>query len=821
MIQTPDTFGAYALERRIAVGGMAEIYKATTKVAGGGERVVAIKRLHKHMSDDPELAQMLVDEARLAVQLQHPNIGQVFDLGSLDGHYFIVMEFIDGVDLMQVLRQCKEKGWRVPPALAIWLMSETLDALEFAHSAVDAHGRPLNVVHRDVSPQNVMVTYNGDVKLVDFGIAKAEAQVMQTQAGIIKGKFYYMSPEQAFGHKLDRRSDVFAAGMVLYELLTGRPAYDDANDFALIRKVRQAEFPAASYYQRDIDPTLERILMASLVRDRNRRIASCKEFADELRSYAYATYDPISRVDVGTYISDLFGKLRPESRMGRTMQRDEFVSNDSSVIFTIVDTFSDQAPTNPEQGHFAEAAFIGDDEAFPHDATSLINPFEVDEPTTLFIREDLDIPGLADASEGDDTSGWAMPRSRGPAPVDASMDTTNVATASSMGIPSPPPRDPGPSNVMPVGPGFDDEVNPFAIPDTLSVPEVRAQDSLVSSRPNAFALPPSPHSGGSAPPSAFPDAGVIPAPSGFGPSPAAIASSKAAFTPPPERTEMMGLGPVFERIGLERMAAQRQKVLVAVIAAAVVFGGLVTVLVISSLGGDPPPEDDGEYFIPEEAAAPEPEPEPAAEPPPPTEVTLELASTPTNARVFLGDDNVGTTPLALPGLEVGRAYVVRLELEGRETWSQSITVAAQNDPLEITLVEAVAGVLQIVTEPAGLKVDLDGKPAGESPVTITDLDRGTNHFVVVHKPDGQIHQEVVTWKDDEEPAKTINIRISDVTDAALPEAAPVVEEEPKKKAPKKKRKKRRRKRKKKSVVLDPFAGSGSTSKSKKLDPWSP
>jgi serine/threonine protein kinase len=811
MIQTPDTFGAYALERRIAVGGMAEIYKATTRVAGGGERVVAIKRLHKHMSDDPELAQMLVDEARLAVQLQHPNIGQVFDLGSLDGHYFIVMEFIDGVDLMQVLRQCKEKGWRVPPALATWLMIETLDALEFAHSAVDANGRPLNVVHRDVSPQNVMVTYGGDVKLVDFGIAKAEAQVMQTQAGIIKGKFYYMSPEQAFGHKLDRRSDVFAAGMVLYELLTGRPAYDEANDFELIRKVRQAEFPAASYYQHDIDPTLERILMAALARDRNRRIASCKEFADELRAYARATYDPISRIDVGAYVSDLFGKPRPEARAGRTMRRDEFVSNDSSVIFKVsADALSDLAPTNPEQGggHFAESAFLGDDEAFPHDATSVINPFEVDEPTTLFNRDDLDDPGLFDVSEGDDTSGWSMPRSRGPAPVDASMDATNVATASSMARA-------GAS--VDAAPSFSDEGNPFAIPDTLSVPEVRAQDALVSSRPNAFALPPSPR----ATPSAFPDDGVLPAPPGFGPSPAAIASSKAAFTPPPERTAMMGLGPVLERIGLERMAAQRQKVLVAAIAAAVVFGGLIAVIVISALGGDPPAEGDGEYFVPEEAAAPEPEapPEPEAAPPAPTEATLELASTPSNARVYLDDASVGTTPLALPDLEVGRAYVVRLELDGRETWSQSITVAAQNDPLEITLAERVAGVLQVVTEPAGLKVDLDGKPAGESPVTVTDLDRGTNHFVVVHKPSGQIHQEVVTWEQDEEPAKTINIRIADATDAALPEATPVTEEEKPKKKKRKKRRRKKRKKKKTSGLLDPFAGT--KSKSKKLDPWNP
>ncbi len=332
MIEVGQNFGKYRLIDRMAVGGMAEIFKAVAPGADGYERTVAIKRLHRSICDDPELTGMLVDEARISVMLDHPNIARVFDLGSIDGQFFIVMEFIDGVDCHDVLEEMRNRREFVPVPAALHIISETLGALHYAHRKVGPDGQPLNIVHRDVSPQNVMVGFDGGIRIVDFGIAKAKTRAQTTQAGVIKGKFYYMSPEQAVGGHIDHRADIYSAGMVLYEMITAVSPYESVGDAELLRAVRAASFPPPSYYRQDLDPELERIVMTALQRDPNRRFQSAQDFRYAIDDYSRRVYPPVNhREQIAHFISNLFG--RPISDNMVPMDRQNFATGEDSMIF--------------------------------------------------------------------------------------------------------------------------------------------------------------------------------------------------------------------------------------------------------------------------------------------------------------------------------------------------------------------------------------------------------------------------------------------------------------------------------------------------------
>src|SRR5438067_12165066 len=232
-------FGSYRLQRRLARGGMAEVFLARLVGVEGFERRVAIKRILPHLSDSEEFRAMFLDEARLAAQLTHPNIVHIYDFGKVDDYYFIAMEYVDGVDIGRIIRRAKERP--VPFELAARILADTCAGLDFAHKAVDAVGRKLDVVHRDVTPQNVLVTYDGAVKLVDFGIAKAQFAAGRTRPGVVKGKYAYMSPEQVEGRSLDGRSDVFSAGICLYELITGLPLVRRDDIVASMREIRDGK----------------------------------------------------------------------------------------------------------------------------------------------------------------------------------------------------------------------------------------------------------------------------------------------------------------------------------------------------------------------------------------------------------------------------------------------------------------------------------------------------------------------------------------------------------------------------------------------------
>ncbi len=304
-------FGPYRLVQQIAVGGMAEIHLAKTHGIAGFEKYVALKMIHPNFSQDSHFIQMLIDEAKITVQLQHVNIAQTFDLGRVGDTFYITMEYVDGVDLYKLLRRSSELDRVFPIALCAFIGKEVASGLDYAHRKRDHNGRPLRIVHRDVSPQNVLISYAGEVKLVDFGIAKATMRARQTAAGVIKGKYYYMSPEQAWGEPLDHRTDIFSAGILLYETLTGQMLYLDEDLHKLLDKVRRAEIPPPSTLRSDIPPQLDAIVMRALSKQPEGRYSSAADMAHELERFLHA-YAPVFTANkVSTWIAEVIGQPAP------------------------------------------------------------------------------------------------------------------------------------------------------------------------------------------------------------------------------------------------------------------------------------------------------------------------------------------------------------------------------------------------------------------------------------------------------------------------------------------------------------------------------
>jgi len=285
-------FGPYRLVRQIAVGGMAEIHLAKTRGIAGFEKFVALKMIHPNFAMDEQFIQMLIDEAKIAVQLQHVNIAQTFDLGRVGDTYYITMEYVDGADLYKILRRGSEQDLDMPLDVCAFAAKEMATGLDHAHRKRGMDGQPLGIVHRDVSPQNVLISHAGEVKLVDFGIAKATMRARQTQVGVIKGKYYYMSPEQAWGDPLDHRSDVFSCGIVLYEMLTGQMLYLEEDLQKLLDMVRRANIAPPTRLRRDIPPQLERIVMHALQKSPADRYQSAADFATDLERFLH-TYSPV------------------------------------------------------------------------------------------------------------------------------------------------------------------------------------------------------------------------------------------------------------------------------------------------------------------------------------------------------------------------------------------------------------------------------------------------------------------------------------------------------------------------------------------------
>jgi serine/threonine protein kinase len=284
-MRQPTKFGKYLLLERIAVGGMAEVFVAKAFGIAGFERLLAIKKILPTMGEDEEFISMFVDEARISVQLSHANIVQVLELGKHDENLYIAMEYISGRDVRQLLERFRKREQPLPIPQACLVVAKICEALDYAHRKRDARGQPLGIVHRDVSPQNVLVSFEGEVKLIDFGIAKAESRLQKTQAGILKGKFAYMSPEQVRGLAVDGRSDIFAAGVLLWEALCGEKLFTGESDFAILEKVRNGIVPNPRSVNRAIPEALERVMMKALAVEVKDRYQTASELHDDLMRF--------------------------------------------------------------------------------------------------------------------------------------------------------------------------------------------------------------------------------------------------------------------------------------------------------------------------------------------------------------------------------------------------------------------------------------------------------------------------------------------------------------------------------------------------------
>jgi len=317
-VKSPVKFGKYYLLERISVGGMAEVFKAKSFGEAGFERLVALKRILPSIAEDQEFIAMFVDEAKLAVQLTHPNIAQIFELGKVGDSYFIALEYVAGKDMRAIFERVKKRSEPIMVPMACYMVMKLCEGLDYAHNKKDAAGRSLELVHRDVSPQNILISYDGDVKLIDFGIAKAASKSSKTQAGILKGKFGYMSPEQVRGLQVDRRSDVFAVGICLYELLTNERLFVGESDFSTLEKVRNVEIMPPTTYNKRIPDELEAIVLKALAKHPEDRYRSAMDLHDDLQSFMYTSGNFFARKDLSAYVHKIFA-----DEITRELSRDE------------------------------------------------------------------------------------------------------------------------------------------------------------------------------------------------------------------------------------------------------------------------------------------------------------------------------------------------------------------------------------------------------------------------------------------------------------------------------------------------------------------
>jgi serine/threonine protein kinase len=273
-----ERYGPYQLLERVAVGGMAEVFKAKRTGVEGFEKIVAVKRILPHLSENQEFVGMFVDEAKMVAGLSHPNIVQIFDLGRIEKTYYIAMEYVNGRDLRTIMRRGRERGLRLPIDLALRIGRAVAAALDYAHRRRDDRGRAIGIVHRDVSPQNILISFEGDVKLADFGIAKAATKAADSDRGSLRGKINYMSPEQAWGRPIDQRSDLFSLGIVLYEMITDERVFaQTSTEMGTLELVRQCKFRPPREVSPRVPEDVEKVILKALAREADERYQTAGE----------------------------------------------------------------------------------------------------------------------------------------------------------------------------------------------------------------------------------------------------------------------------------------------------------------------------------------------------------------------------------------------------------------------------------------------------------------------------------------------------------------------------------------------------------------
>jgi serine/threonine protein kinase len=298
----------YRVIKRLEAGGMAEVYLGEAVSVQGFKKKVAIKRVLPHLAQNESFIEMFLDEARLSARLNHTNIVSVFDISKREDTYFLIMEFIDGVNLKRVMESLTKRGQRMRLGEAVHLCIEACRGLSYAHDLTDENGKPLGIVHRDISPPNIMVTRRGEVKLADFGLAKASTQIQTTDPGVVKGKFSYLSPEAANGLEVDARADIFALGIVLWEMLAGKRLFWGENDYATVKLIQKANIPRLAPLNREVDENFEEVLARALARDPRARYQTAREFGEALSDYIFSHRLMVSAYDLANMVESVTGE---------------------------------------------------------------------------------------------------------------------------------------------------------------------------------------------------------------------------------------------------------------------------------------------------------------------------------------------------------------------------------------------------------------------------------------------------------------------------------------------------------------------------------
>ncbi len=335
----------YRVLERLAAGGMAEVFLAESAGIEGFKKQVAIKRVLPALSEKKRFIAMFLDEARLSAHLSHSNVAQVFDIGVGDNAYFIVMEYVDGADLKQIIEYMRKGGGGFSIEAACFIASKICEGLTYAHELRGTDGAPLEIIHRDMSPPNVLITKHGEVKIVDFGLAKATSQLEKSEAGIIKGKFGYLSPEAAQGKDIDHRTDIFAVGIILWEMLAGRRLFYGETDFATVKLVQEAKIPSVRAENPKVPADLEAILVRALAREPAERYASARDLGKDLTTFLYRHGRPVTSYDIADVVRAAVA-LRKKSQPDRASIIDKLIE-EALLEFTSLQDDKGAPPARP------------------------------------------------------------------------------------------------------------------------------------------------------------------------------------------------------------------------------------------------------------------------------------------------------------------------------------------------------------------------------------------------------------------------------------------------------------------------------------------
>jgi serine/threonine protein kinase len=743
--------GRYQVLNKLAQGGMAEIFLAKALGVMGFERLVAIKLIHSQLTRDGEFVKMFIDEARIAMHLSHRNIVQVFDLDKAGDTYFIAMEYVHGVNLYDVYERIASKGRWLDLPLALYIVAEVCKGLHFAHTRLGPDGRPLSIVHRDISPQNVLLSFEGEVKITDFGIAKAAERLHQTTPGIVKGKYAYMAPEILKERPVDGRADVFAAGVLLYELLVGENPYAGATPVATIENVLNKKVPPPSARGAMVSRELDDIAMQALSKDPDTRYRTAAELAEALTEHGLNL--TTARRDIASgdsTVATLLAELFPEKLKRNTTAQPGGLKLPMVVPEPSRDTFpevpaspatSDYQTTDPNQSESLDSTLMNLGPAPAIGGGSRRELYSADdEPSTAL---DLDPSSLYanDRTEGmqavtakpkqpkvdvEAATAKALPAlvdddTRPPVVVDDGLDRTMAHGANrAPARPAPSPSMLGPQPRIQHGP----LVVPVHVPLTVEPPASRSEQLVVpvasKSQLGQPAFSPAPSGHGQASPAPQPNYGGPSAfgapPHGFGgpgpgpayphgppgpalgpgilapapPSPMPFAPSKAAEAPKTSRTWLFaGLALALAALGVVAALAVSQSS----------GGGVVAVPIITRPSG--------------------------------AEVSID------------GVKQASTTPIEAK-LPIGRSHRIELRLRNHKVYTQDLQPLEGLTPSIDVALQPVQGTIRFVVQPPDARVVVNGAPRGTVAQPVTGLEPGQDLVVRIEADGYKPHQAVVS-----------------------------------------------------------------------------